>query len=226
MGLIEALSRLDSAVLPRLARGLVRIRAVSGRTRIRPLTAVALMLVLAVAATAIWRLGEPPARPGGGPHFRVGVPAGMLISEYAAANKIELQRLTTGEDAARPVFALVSLRAYLDPDGIAALLTTLEPPPQTIWAYARVPIPRRQTEFVRLAADRLPADLIAACQAPPPARLPTPTPIVVRPPLRGRTNYGGSWSRTRTSTRPRQPPTRILNVRASSLWSCGPHRPS
>ena len=63
MGLIEALTRLDARVLPRLARGLARLSGRRARRPVRPLVVAAAVLV-AVVATADWRPGEPSAEPG------------------------------------------------------------------------------------------------------------------------------------------------------------------
>lgn len=162
MGGMNPLTRLDEAVLPRLARGLVRVRGGLRRWRMRPLTAVALALVLAVVVTTLFRLGEPDPRPGTRPYDRVGVTDGSLVSEYIAASQLELDRLLLGPDASQPVYALVSFTQYQDAAGVAALAATAGPLLDTVVALARAPIPRRQTEVVRLGADRLPDDIYAA----------------------------------------------------------------
>lgn len=162
MGLIDDLARLDQAVLPRLARGLHRIREVLRRWRIRPLTAVAALLVLAVAATLVWRLGEPSPTSGNGPFVRVGASDGMLIAPYITQQRIELERLLAGPEASDPVYALVSLKAYLDAEQVTALVATAGPQLEPVAAYARVPLPARQTEIIRLGSHRLPDDLYAA----------------------------------------------------------------
>jgi hypothetical protein len=162
MGLIDALNKLDARVLPRLASGFARIaRAVAG-LRVRPLTLAAGLLALAVAATVAWRLGEPKSEPGSGPHYRVGVAAGIEIDKYVADSRSQLQRLAVGARAADPVYALVSFSSYLNADSVATLAAAAGPQLVTIAAYARLPLPRLQTEIIRLAAQRLPADLRAS----------------------------------------------------------------
>jgi hypothetical protein len=126
----------------------------------------ALILVAAVAATAVWRLDESPTGAlGPGSVTRVGVRDGDLVAEYLAASRAELDRLVAqgrAGSAPREIYALVSLTAYLSPDAIAALIASAPDGLNPVVAYARVPLTRRQTQLVRLGAQRLPGDVIAA----------------------------------------------------------------
>jgi hypothetical protein len=170
-------------VLSRLARGARRIgrgvRRVAGRGKVRPLVVAALVAVVAVLASVVWpavigRTGESVSGLGGGSTARVGVSDGDSVPGYLSAQREELVRLVARAPT-KPVYALVSLEMYLTPRQIAAITagagTSSGPGPTTspivslsvapIAAYARVPLPRRQTELVRLPADRVPDDIVA-----------------------------------------------------------------
>jgi hypothetical protein len=133
--------------------------ALAQRRRWRSLAVAALALVAAVAATVVWRAGRPaPATLPVDRSVRVGVRDGDSIPDYLAVSRAELNQLAgTAPDTA--VYALVVLAAYLPPDRLAPLVG---PGVASVSAYARVPLPRRQTEIVRLPAQRLPADVVAA----------------------------------------------------------------
>ena len=146
-----------------------------GARRLGPLGWVALVVIIAVGATVLVRATRPdPAGSGGGSAVRVGVRDGDSIPGYLTTSRVELEHLTGAE-----VYALVSFATYLSPDGVAAALgpaalgpAALDPaalgPPGSLRpavAYARVPLPRRQTEIVRLAAERVPQDIMAAMDA-------------------------------------------------------------
>jgi hypothetical protein len=162
MGVMRFLGRIDSRVVPRLARGLHRVSAATQRyrLRLRPLTVVATVLLLAVAATGVWRLVRPePNTSTGTSPVRVGVRDGDSVPRYLEASRAKLSALA----AARPddpVYALVTFGRYLNPDQVRAVATAA-PGITPLRGYARVPIPGRQTERVVLAAARLPGDLIA-----------------------------------------------------------------
>ena len=156
MGLMSAMRRLDEAVVPRLARGLTRVR----RRRVRPLTIVAAVLLVAVAATGVWRLVRP--EPGGGDGTSplwVGVRDGDSVPRYIDAASAELSALAAAQPGS-PVYALVSFREYRSPGEVAAIIASVAGI-TPVHAYARVPLPDRQTQRVRLAAQRLPDDLVA-----------------------------------------------------------------
>jgi hypothetical protein len=164
-------------VLSRLARGARRIgrgaRRVAGRGKARPLVVAALVAVVAVVASVVWpavigRTGESVPSLGGGSVVRVGVSDGDSVPGYLAAQREELIRLVA-RNPTTPVYALVSLETYLTPRQIAAITAggdtspgpTASPSVVPIAAYARVPLPRRQTELVRLPANRVPDDIVA-----------------------------------------------------------------
>lgn len=160
MGLMGLLGRLDSRVVPRLARGLHRLTGAASRRRVRPLTVVAAVLLLAVAATGVWRLVRPQrATSEGTSPVWVGVRDGDSVPRYLEASRAKLSALAAAQPD-QPVYALVTFSTYLDPDQVRAV-ATIAPDVTSVRGYARVPLPRRQTERVTLAAARLPADLIA-----------------------------------------------------------------
>ncbi|SBT44657.1 hypothetical protein [Micromonospora auratinigra] len=109
-------------------------------------------LVLLVAV--VQRRDEPVGDRTVGEVTRVGVADGDAIPAYLRAGADELGRL----DAPAPgSYALVSFAAYLTP---AQAATALGATPVSA-VLARVPLPGRQTEIVRLAALRLPQDVVA-----------------------------------------------------------------
>jgi hypothetical protein len=133
------------AVLARLGRGARRLRV---------LGMAALLLVVAVAGVAVWRLDRP--RPAdlsaGGDIVRVGVAEGSSIPAYVDTSRAELATLPSGSET----YALVTLREYVPPDRLAPVLAGMLL--ETV--YARVPIPGMQTEIVRIPAFRVPDDVI------------------------------------------------------------------
>jgi hypothetical protein len=160
---MEALARLDAKVVPRLARGLNRVSFVARGARVPPLTVVAGLLALTVVGTAIWRSTRPePGSQGSSPTW-VGVHDGDSVPGYLESSRARLAELTT-QAPDRPTLALVSFAAYLTPDQVAAVVARV-PELATVMAYARVPLPGRQTERVSLAANRLPGDLVSAMVA-------------------------------------------------------------
>jgi hypothetical protein len=171
--------------LSRLARGARRIgrgaRRVAGRGKVRPLVVAAVVAVVAVLASVvgpavIGRTGESVPSIGGGSTVRVGVSDGDSVPGYLSAQREELVRLVA-RSPTKPVSALVSLEAYFTPRQVAAIIAgaatspgpttspttspTVSPSVAPIAAYARVPLPRRQTELVRLPANRVPDDIVA-----------------------------------------------------------------
>jgi hypothetical protein len=160
---MEALTRLDAKVVPRLARGMNRVARVIRGIRVRPLTVVATVLVVAVVGTALWRLARPePGSPGSSPTW-IGVHESDSIPAYVESTRVRLAELVT-QAPDRPVLALVSFGAYLTPDQVTAVVARV-PEVAPLTGYARVPIPGRQTERVSLAAERVPGDLVAAMAA-------------------------------------------------------------
>src|SRR5690606_9612495 len=145
----------------RLRRGGRRIGAALRRAH--PLTVLAVAALLAVAITVAARVAAPD-RAGqfaGTAPVRVGVSDGDSVPAYIESSRRELTELA--EHQGGPVYALVTLVSYTDPEGVAALLAagTENSRLSTVVALARVPLPGRQTEIVRLPAQRLPSDLQA-----------------------------------------------------------------
>src|ERR1700730_9835682 len=112
-----------TAVLRRLGRGARRIgRALlrSGRTWQGWVSAV-VVVAATVAVVATWGTGKPaprdlPATPTG----RVGVSDGDPVPAYVAAQRAELERLTT-QDPGTQVYGLVSFTRYLTPAQVATV---------------------------------------------------------------------------------------------------------
>jgi hypothetical protein len=125
------------------------------RSRSGPLTWIALACALVVLVVAVTqRRGEPAGDRTVGEVTRVGVADGDAIPGYLRAAADELARL----DAPAPgSWALVSFAAYLTPAQAAAALGGT--PVSAV--VARVPLPGRQTEIVRIAAMRMPDDVVA-----------------------------------------------------------------
>ncbi len=156
MALIAVAARRAGA---RLARGAVRV----GR-RLRVIRPVTLLLVVLLAMTGgvlLWRPGEPVGGGVGSSPQRVGVRDGDMIPAYAESSRAELDELSRLAEPDRAVPALVSLRRYLTAGQLADLFDGVDGV-TAVFALARAPLPARQTEIVRLAADRLPDDVAAS----------------------------------------------------------------
>ena len=159
VSLLEKLHRLDERVLPRLARGLRRVRELP---RPPALVVVTALLVLGVVVTMAWEENGPAVDADGFDTIRVGPQDGDSIPAYLQASREELGRLAAGTAGpAEPMYALVTLAVYASPERVASLFRPHTDVTTSV-AYARVPLPRRQTERVLLAAERLPADLVGA----------------------------------------------------------------
>ncbi|MFG1846141.1 hypothetical protein [Micromonospora carbonacea] len=129
-----------------------------GPRRPRALAVAALLSVAAVLAAAGWvgRHDRPAGDRTVGEVTRVGVPAGASIPAYLRAAAAELAALPAGGSPAG-TYALVSFGDYLAPDRLADVLAGAE----VVEVVARAPLPGRQTEIVRLRAQRLPQDVVA-----------------------------------------------------------------
>jgi len=154
---------LDERVLPRLARGLIRIAGVvsgSGRGPAagrRTLTAATVLALAAVAATATYLGNRPaPVDEGTGDVVRVGASEGDLVSAYVERSRSELAAITARHSGEIP--ALVSFSSYVEPDALDGLLADVT----TARVYARVPLPDVQTEIVFFPVNTLKADVPAA----------------------------------------------------------------
>ncbi|WP_051800011.1 hypothetical protein [Catenuloplanes japonicus] len=146
------LRRLDDRLLPPLGRGMARL----GRTpaRLKVLTGAAVAASTAVLLTAVWAADRRP--PSGdqtvGDVVRVGVAEGDSIPGYAAASASELAVLVDPT----AMYALVSFTGYLAPDRVTTALDGRV----VAMVVGRVQLDRTQTEIVRIAVQRLPADLV------------------------------------------------------------------
>ncbi|EEP70873.1 hypothetical protein MCAG_01200 [Micromonospora sp. ATCC 39149] len=134
------------------------VRPGSVRHRPRWLTVAALLSVAAVLVTAGWagRHDRPVGDRTVGEVTRVGVLPGEAIPGYLRAAATELAALPAGGSPAG-TYALVSFADYLAPGPLADALAGVA----VVEVVARVPLPGRQTEIVRLAAQRLPQDVVA-----------------------------------------------------------------
>jgi hypothetical protein len=129
-------------------------RLVRGARRARWLLVVAALLAVTAVAVALSRPGAPAGDPTVGAVVRVGVVDGQSVPAYVASSADELARLLAAP-ASGPVYALVSFTGYVAPDRLAPLLTGAA----VAAVYARVPLPRVQTQLVRIPALRLPGDV-------------------------------------------------------------------
>ncbi|QLQ37009.1 hypothetical protein [Micromonospora robiginosa] len=122
------------------------------RSRAPLLSWLALGCALVVLLVAVaQRRDEPVGDRTVGEVTRVGVADGASVPAYLGAAADELARLDAPDG-----WALVSFGDYLTPAGVA---TTLAGAPVSA-VLARVPLPGRQTEIVRIAALRLPDDVV------------------------------------------------------------------
>lgn len=162
MGAGDLLRRLDSRVLPLLARGLTRLAQAPVRSRVLP--AVALVSVTAVLLTAVWAADRRPAEDFTvGDVVRVGVTTGDSIPGYVSSSRRKLAALlaaTPSRSAPAGTYALVTFSAYLAPDRLPPILDGVE----VSEVFGRVPLPDAQTQIVRIPAMRIPADVAAGME--------------------------------------------------------------
>jgi hypothetical protein len=149
---MKQLQRLDQRILPPVGDVLARI--FRGAQRLRAFTIVVGVVAVTATLLVVHRGGGPRSDPSLGDVLRVGVAEGASIPAYVRAGRDELAGLAG--DA--PVYALVSFTAYLAPDRLTPVLADVS----VSSVFARVPLPNRQTELVRLGAYRLPDDVVAA----------------------------------------------------------------
>ncbi|WBB75335.1 hypothetical protein O7602_07405 [Micromonospora sp. WMMD1128] len=124
------------------------------RSRSTALTWLALGCALVVlVVTVAQRRDRPVGDRTVGEVTRVGVAGGASVPAYLRTAGDELARLDAPDG-----YALVSFAAYLTPARVAE---TLAGTPVSA-VLARVPLPGRQTEIVRLAVLRLPDDAVTA----------------------------------------------------------------
>ncbi|ADU09355.1 MULTISPECIES: hypothetical protein [Micromonospora] len=123
------------------------------RSRSAALTWLALACALVVLVVAVaQRRDRPVSDRTVGEVTRVGVTDGASIPAYLRAAGDELARLDAPDG-----YALVSFDGYLTPARAAATLDGT----RVSAVVARVPLPGRQTEIVRIAALTLPRDVVA-----------------------------------------------------------------
>lgn len=157
MGAGDLLQRLDRRLLPPLARGMARLG--QGTVRLRLLTGTALLSSVAVLVTAVWAAERRPQGDGTvGEVARVGVVEGQSIPGYLASSRNELARLLAAPRTGPPpqVYALVTLAGYLAPDRLGPVLADVT----VSEVFSRVPLPKVQTQIVRIPAFRIPEDVI------------------------------------------------------------------
>ncbi|MEG3636868.1 hypothetical protein [Micromonospora palythoicola] len=150
----DLLRKLDQRLLPRLAATVTRLGNGPGRTPL--LGWVAMLSCTAVLATAVLATGGPPVPDRTvGEVTRVGVVEGDSIPRYEATAAADLAALagSLGDGT----YALVSLTEYLTPDRLAAVVGDVG----VAMVFGRVPLPQRQTEIVRIPAQRVPEDVTA-----------------------------------------------------------------
>ncbi|WBB91849.1 hypothetical protein [Verrucosispora sp. WMMC514] len=150
----DLLRKLDQRLLPRLAATVTRLGNGPGRTPL--LGWVAMLSCTAVLATAVLATGGPPVPDRTvGEVTRVGVVEGDSIPRYEATAAADLAALagSLGDGT----YALVSLTEYLTPDRLAAVVGDVG----VAVVFGRVPLPQRQTEIVRIPAQRVPEDVTA-----------------------------------------------------------------
>ncbi|GAB3079339.1 hypothetical protein [Micromonospora schwarzwaldensis] len=122
------------------------------RSRAAALTWLALGCALLVLVVAVaQRRDRPVGDRTVGEVTRVGVAAGGSVPAYQRAAGAELARLDAPDG-----WALVTFAAYLTPARVATALAGTS----VSAVIARVPLPGRQTEIVRIAALRLPDDVV------------------------------------------------------------------
>lgn len=122
----------------------------------------AIAAVGAVLLTAGWaeRSDEPVGDRTVGEATRIGVRPGEHIPGYVRAAAAELAALPPSGSSSG-TYALVSFTAYRTPQELPRLLADA-PVAEVV---ARVPLPDRQTEVVRLPAQLLPQDVVAGMAA-------------------------------------------------------------
>ena len=150
--------RSGDRMLPPLTRGLARLGTAPSRLRIMTGLAVASTVTLLVAVVWAADHGPAPENPTGD-LVRVGVVEGQPVAGYLRSSRGELAALlpASGTPAAGDTWALVSLRAYLAPDKLQAVLDGVP----VAEVYARAPLPGVHTEVVKIPVYRLAQDVVA-----------------------------------------------------------------
>jgi hypothetical protein len=160
MGAGDLLRELDSRMLPPLARRMSRLA--DGPTRLRLLTAVALLSATAVLVTAVWTVDRTSSADPPSPELlRVGVVEGQSVPGYVRNSRGELAALlhptAPGVAPSGETYALVTLSAYFAPDRLKPLLVGAA----VAEVYARAPLTDVPTQVLRIPAYRVPEDVLA-----------------------------------------------------------------
>jgi hypothetical protein len=123
----------------------------------RLMTGVAVACAATLLAVVIW-LAEPDPAPESDPIdvVRVGVVDGQSVPGYLNSSHGELTALARAPGTT-DTWALVTLRSYLAPDPLAALLSGVA----VAQVYARAPLDGAQTQVVRIPVYRFPGDVVA-----------------------------------------------------------------
>jgi hypothetical protein len=158
----DLLRQLDQRLLPHLVRALSRLGQRPARPRV--LTSAALLSSVAVLLTAVWATSRQPMGDRTvGEVTRVGVAPGDSIPGYLRSAAADLAGLAAASPtpSGDGTYALVSLSDYLPPSRLAAVLGDVD----VSAVFGRVPLPDRQTELVRIPAQRVPEDVVAGMTA-------------------------------------------------------------
>jgi hypothetical protein len=126
----------------------------------RVATGFALASVASLLVMVIWaadRNHPPETAPPARDVVRVGVVEGQSVPGYLHNSEGELASLTPGA----PTWALVSLAGYVPPGELPSVLNGSA----VAQVYARAPLPRSETRVVRIAAYRVPDDVVAGMLA-------------------------------------------------------------
>ncbi len=142
---------------PRLRAVLVRFGG--GSLRLQVMAGVALAAITTLVLAVAWA-GRPggPAGEDQGDVVRVGVIEGQPVGGYLDASRRELDMLTDpSSPAAGDTWALVSLRDYVTPGQLPALLAGAV----VAQVYARVPLPDARTQVSLIPVYSMPGDVSA-----------------------------------------------------------------
>ena len=155
MGAGDLLRRVDGRAVPPLGEALHRLRRGAARFR-TPL--IGLLAVVVALLVAVWGGDGPPVGDDTvGDVVRIGVPQGQSIPGYVAASHAELASLAAASPPVGETYALVTLTAYLAPDRVTPVVAGIA----VSAVYVRLPLPRTQTEIIRIDAFRVPEDVLA-----------------------------------------------------------------
>jgi hypothetical protein len=129
---------------------------------LRLMTGAAVASVATLLVVVIWLAEPDPVRPDPRPVdvVRVGVVEGQSVPGYLTSSHGELRTLAHAPGV-RDTWALVTLRSYLAPDRLTPLLRGVA----VAQVYARAPSAGAPTAVVRIAAYRIPDDVVAGMLA-------------------------------------------------------------